>query len=120
MAREANPAVTYILPQEGTALWGDSYVIPANSPSKQTAELFINFLLRPEIAAQEINDKKYARPNEAAQPLIHPEIRNDPVIFPSSRDLQNGHIILPLSPEGKKRYAELWARFLAADPQGEQ
>lgn len=116
IAHEASPAIAYVLPQEGTALWGDSYVIPANSPRKQTAEVFINFLLRPDIAAQEVNEKKYAHPNDAALPLIQPEIRNDPVIFPSNQDLQNGHIILPLSPEGEKRYADLWARFTADKP----
>ncbi|MDS4030404.1 MAG: spermidine/putrescine ABC transporter substrate-binding protein [Candidatus Competibacter sp.] len=116
MAHEANPAVAYVLPQEGTALWGDSYVIPANSPRKQTAEVFLNFLLRPEITARAINEKKYAYTNEAALPLIQPEIRNDPVIFPSNQDLQNGHIILPLSPEGEKRYADLWVRFVADGP----
>lgn len=57
LAHEANPAVAYVLPQEGTALWGDSYVILANSPHKHTAEVFLNFLLRPDITAQEINEK---------------------------------------------------------------
>ena len=65
-AHEKNPAVTYVLPLEGTALWGESYAIPANSRHKQQAELFINFLLRPEITAQIINEKKYAQPNDAA------------------------------------------------------
>lgn len=118
LAHEANPAVVYILPREGTALWGDSWVIPANSPRKHTAEVFINFLLRPEIAAQQVNEKKYANTNEAALPFIKPEIRNDPVIYPPNQDLQNGHIILPLSPEGEKLYDRAWARFMAADARG--
>ncbi len=116
IAHEANPAVAYVLPLEGTALWGDSYVIPANSPRKHTAEVFLNFLLRPDITAQEVNEKKYAHANEAALPLIQPEIRNDPVIYPPNQDLQNGHIILPLSPEGEKLYADLWARFTTGNP----
>src|SRR5262249_973456 len=40
--------IAYVLPQEGTILWGDNLVIMANSPHKATAELFLNFLLRPE------------------------------------------------------------------------
>ena len=115
-AHEVNPAVAYVLPEEGTALWGDSFVIAANSSRKHTAEAFINFLLRPEIAAQIVNEKKYAQANDAALPFIKPEIRNDPVIYPSSEDLRNGHIILPLSPEGEKLYADVWARFMGAKP----
>ena len=115
-AHEENPAVIYVLPMEGTALWGESYAIPANSLHKQQAELFINFLLRPEITAQIINEKKYAQPNDAALPLVKPEIRFNPVIFPVNKDLENGSIILPLSPEGKKLYADIWARFMAGNP----
>ena len=118
LAREANPAVSYILPEEGTALWGDSYVIPANSPRKHAAETLINFLLRPENAAQEIAEKGYAQPNDAALRLIKPEIRDDPVIYPTNKDLQNGHLILSLSPEGERRYADIWAQFLEDDPKG--
>ncbi len=116
VAHEASPAVAYVLPQEGTALWGDSYAISAQSPRKHTAEVFLNFLLRPDVEAQVVNEKKYASVNDAALPLIQPEIRNDPVIFPPNQDLQNGHIILPLSPEGEKLYADLWARFTAGKP----
>ncbi len=115
-AHEENPAVIYVLPMEGTALWGESYAIPTNSRHKQQAELFINFLLRPEITAHIINEKKYAQPNDAALPLVKPEIRFNPVIFPANRDLENGSIILPLSPEGKKLYADIWARFMAGNP----
>jgi spermidine/putrescine transport system substrate-binding protein len=115
-AHAGNPAVAYVLPKEGTALWGESYAILAGSSEKYTAQLLINFLLRPEITARIIEEKKYAHPNDAALPLIKPEIRNDPVIFPPNRDLANGAIILPLSPEGKKRYAALWTQFLTAHP----
>lgn len=120
LAHATNPAVAYILPREGTALWGDSVVIAAKSPRKHTAEIFLNFLLRPEIAAQIINEKKYAHANDAALPLVKPEIRNDPVIYPPSQDLQNGHIIQPLSPAGESLYRRVWERFLADDPHREQ
>lgn len=115
-AHEKNSAIRYVLPLEGTALWGESYAIPANSTRKQAAASLIDFLLRPEITAQIINQKKNAQPNDAALPLVKPEIRNNRVIFPANRDLENGSIILPLSPEGKKLYADIWARFMAGTP----
>lgn len=120
LAIESNPEVVYVLPREGTALWGDSYVIAAGSPRKHTAEVFLNFLLRPEIAARGVNEKRYASANHAAIPFIKTDLRNDPVIYPSNEDLQNGHIILSLTPEGEKRYADLWERFKADNPGKEQ
>ena len=113
-ARAENDAIAYVIPEDGTMLWGDSFVIPANSPHKYTAEVFINFLLRPEISAQMVNENYYAMANEAAYPLIKPEIRKDPVIFPSDRDLANAEVFLPLSPAGDRLYQEIWTRFLAA------
>lgn len=116
MTHQENPAVAYVLPDEGTALWGDSLVISANSARKQTAEAFLNFLLRPDVSAQYANEKKYATTNQAAIRLVKPEFSNDPVIYPSNDTLQTGQIILPLSPAGEKHYADLWARFMADNP----
>ncbi len=116
--REKNNAIGYVLPTEGALLWGDTFIIPANSARKYTAEVFLNFLLRGEINAQIANANRYATPNEAARPFINPAILNDPVIFPPNQDLKKAEIVLPLSPEGEKLYGDLWARFMAADPKG--
>lgn len=115
-ARAGNPAVRYVLPREGTALWGESYAIPARSRHRQAAADLLNFLLRPEITAQIISEKKYAHANDAALALISPELRNDRVIFPTNEDLRQGVIIGPLSPAGKRLYAEIWNQFISAKP----
>ena len=112
--QQENEAITYVLPAEGTILWGDNFVIPANSPHKHTAEIFLNFVLRPEITGQIINENYYPMANDAARPFIDPEILNDAVIYPPNEDLMNAEIMLPLSPEGEKLRAEIWERFLDA------
>ncbi len=106
----------YVYPEEGALLWGDNFVIPADSPNPSTAELFLNFLLSPEINAQIANQNHYATPNEAAFQFIDPDIRNDPKIFPPSDSLKNMEIILPLSAQGQALYDRIWAQFLAAAP----
>jgi hypothetical protein len=54
--------------------------------------------------------------SDAAIPFIEPDILNDPVIHPRNEDLRNAEILLPLSPEGEQMYAEIWERFIAAQP----
>jgi len=108
--------VTYVMPEEGALLWGDTFIIPANSPNKYTAEVFLNFLLQPEISAEIVNQKYYASANEAASAFIDSQILNDPSIYPAKSVLANADIILPLSAEGQRLYAEIWQRFLDADP----
>lgn len=111
---ELNPAIEYVLPEEGALIWNDTFVIPANSPNKYTAELFLNFLMRPDINAAITNQNGYATPNEAAYPFIEPEILSNPTIFPDMEDLVNAELILPLTPTGQQLYDEIWERFINA------
>jgi spermidine/putrescine transport system substrate-binding protein len=115
-ARQENPAIGYVLPEEGTLLWGQSFVIPANSPHRETAELFLDFVLKPEISAQIANQNRYATANQAAYPLIDTEIFNDPIVFPPAETVKKSDWYLPLSPTGETLYAGIWERFLAAKP----
>lgn len=116
MGREVNEAISYVIPEEGPMLWGDNFVIPAHSPRKYTAEVFLNFLLRPEISAMIVNENYYATANEAAREFIDPEIIGDPAIFPPLEKLRYAEVYLPLSPEGQALYRESWASFLVAGP----
>ncbi len=111
-----NKNIEYVLPHEGTILWGDNLVIPANSPHKAAAELFINFVLRPENGGKIVNELYYANANEAARAFIKPEILKNPMVFPPDADLKNAEIMMAPSPAGQKLYDEIWKRFLAAAP----
>ncbi len=106
----------YVMPQEGAVLWGDNFVIPAKTHNKTGAELFINFLLRPEISAEIVNQKHYASANDAALKFIDPEIIKNPAIYPVLSELKNSEIILPLSAAGLKLYDDTWQRFLLVSP----
>jgi spermidine/putrescine transport system substrate-binding protein len=106
--------MAYILPDEGAELWADAFVIPASSPNQRTAELFLDFLLRPEVAAAIANDNDYPSANVAALSHLDPEVRDDPLINPPSASLRNAELLLPLSEEGDSLAASFWAQFEAA------
>lgn len=110
-AQEQDVTLDFVFPEEGPILWGDNFVIPSSSPHKYTAEVFLNFLMRPDINAQIVNETYYATANEAAQPLIDPEIRDSPVIFPPVEKLKNAEVILPLNPEATDLYSQLWEKL---------
>lgn len=112
--RKDNPAIQYVLPSDGALLWGDNFVITAKSPHPLAAEMFLNYVLRPEVSAKITNYNSYPSANEKASRFITPEILNDPVVFPKNDELKNAEIILPLSAEGEKLHNQLWERFLAA------
>jgi len=110
-AQEEDKPLVYVFPDDGAMLWGDNFVIPANGPNKENAELFLNFILEPEFNAEIVNETYYATANEAARSLVDPEIQEDPLIFPPIEVLQNAEVILPLSPEGTELFDQMWESF---------
>lgn len=115
-ARKQNSSIQYVLPDEGTLLWADSFVISASSPNQSAAEMFLNFILRPEISAHIVESYYYPSANEAAREFIDPSILNNPAVYPPLGYLRANDFYLPLSKTGEKLYANIWKRFLAGPP----
>ena len=82
MMRE-NPDLDYAIPKEGTNLWFDSMVIPSNAKIRKEAELFINFLCRPDIAARNADYIGYSTPIPEARDLLPDDMKNSEVAYPS-------------------------------------
>ncbi len=95
MAREenTNPArdICYVIPKEGSVIWIDMMAIPHNAQHPKNAHLFLNFVLRPENIAQCTNIVKAANAVPASYPLIAPEVRSNPTIFPDSVTMERIH-----------------------------
>ena len=77
-----NKAMKYVIPKEGSDIWVDNMCIPRGAKNKYTAEVFINYLLRPEVGAEISDFTWYANPNEASQRFIKPEIMENSSIYP--------------------------------------
>ena len=115
-AREQYPSIEYVLPEEGTMLWADTFVISASSQNQYTAEVFLNFILRPEISAQIVETYYYPSANEAARMFIDPVVSNDPLVYPQPDYLRANDFYLPLSETGGRLYAQIWASFMEGNP----
>jgi spermidine/putrescine transport system substrate-binding protein len=111
-ARESGAPVDYVLPEEGPILWSDSFVIPSTSQARYLSELLLNYLLEAEVNARLMEQNYYAMPNDPALELIDRDLFNDPIIFPSSIELQNAQMLQPLSAEGYERSNAIWDQFL--------
>ena len=74
--------IKYSVPKEGTIVWFDMYAIPADAPHPNNAHAFINYMMRPEVAAKNSNFVNYATGNAASLPLVDESVRNDPGVYP--------------------------------------
>lgn len=52
---DANPALKYVIPEEGSNLFFDGWVIPKYAGNVKAANLFINYMCKPEIAIQNMD-----------------------------------------------------------------
>ena len=77
----------YSIPSEGTVIWFDMMAIPSDAKNVENAHKFINYILRPEVAASITNYVWYSNPNKAANELVDPEIFEDPAIYPDKATL---------------------------------
>ena len=108
--RDENPAIAYVLPREGTNVWIDSMVIPADAKNVAEAHEFINFMLRPEIAARNTEYIWYATPNRAALELLDEEMRDDPILYPDPEDLARAEVFRFLGPD-LELYNQAWTEI---------
>ncbi len=102
--------IAYAIPKEGALMWFDSMAIPADAPNKDHAMAFINFMMKPEIAARNSNFVSYANGNLASKALIKPEIVNNPGIYPNAEVM--GRLFTNSSPDEKlqKQITRLWTK----------
>ncbi len=75
--------VWYAIPAEGAMQWFDMLAIPADAPNPENAHAFINFIMKPEIAAAITNYVWFPNANAAAFELVDEDIREDPAIYPT-------------------------------------
>lgn len=78
---EEEKNIAYFIPEEGAPLWVDSFVIPRESTNSEAAHLFLDFLCRAEIAAENSNELWCASTNREARAFLSKEILADPTIY---------------------------------------
>ncbi len=74
--------VGYAIPREGALVWIDAWAIPADAPNPEAALRFLDFVLRPDIAALNSNFIGYANAVPASKPMVVPAVRDDPGVYP--------------------------------------
>ena len=98
--------IRYVVPREGALIWVDGWAIPKDAQHVEEAHAFIDYMMRPEVAAKNTEFISYATGNLAAQKFIKPEILKDPAIFPDEATM--GRLFTTTAPDAKIQ--KLWTR----------
>jgi len=103
--------IAFSIPKEGTITTSDTIAIPADAPHPRNAHLFINYLLRPEVAAKNTNLIRYANPVVASAALVATELLNDPAIYPQPDARARLTPLRAKSLEFTRQMMRTWTRF---------
>ncbi len=115
VAQENNENVAFVVPEEGGVIWVDNVCIPASATpeEKLAAEMFIDFLLRPDIGAMLTEYNYFASPNAAAEELLDEEFLSDPAVYPPEEVISKLQYIKPVG-EAESIYQRLWDEVKSA------
>ncbi|UII56457.1 ABC transporter substrate-binding protein [Cytobacillus spongiae] len=106
-----NEYLDYVVPEEGSNLWFDNMVIPKTAKNVEAAHQFINFVLDPEVAAQNTEYVGYSTPNKEALKFLPEEIVNDKRFYPDPELTEKLEVYENLGNQMLAYYNELYLEF---------
>ena len=109
-AREAGSDVNiaFIAPIEGTMISLDTLAIPIDATHVEEAYIFIDYLLRPDVAARNVRATNFASGVLPARKLLEPAIGNDPAIYPDPETMARLFAVTAPDQATQKLMTRLW------------
>ena len=103
--------IAYFVPQEGGLMTLDMMAIPADAPHPHNAEMWMNYLMRPDVMAAITNAIHYPNGYTASTPLVDGSIKSDAAVYPDGPT--RARLIVPkIRPlEYTRLITREWTRF---------
>ena len=118
-AEEAGTGIVldFFLPSAPAApnFWVDGWVIPADAKNVENAHLFMNYTMRPDVAAADSNYSWYATANKDAIPMIDEAVTSSPAAFPTAAQISTMYTLAPLPPKMERVRTRTWTNFKAGN-----
>ena len=114
-AVEANTGVVlnfFSPPGAGAAnLWVDGWVIPADAKNVENAHTFLNYMMRPDVAANDSNFTWYATGNQDAYDLVDEEVTSSVASYPPAKMVRDMYTLATISAKAERIRTRAWTRF---------
>lgn len=109
-----NPHLHYFVPEEGSNLWIDSFVIPRTAKHFDAIYKFLNFMSEPENAAQNAKYVGYSTPNRGAKKILPKKIVQQRAFYPSDQTMNHLATYRDLGAKVVEEYNDLYLEFKMA------
>jgi putrescine transport system substrate-binding protein len=104
--------IAYTVPKEGAEMWFDQMAMPADAPHVAEAYEFLNYMMKPEVAAKASNYVFYANGNKASQQFIEKDILDDPGIYPDDATMAKLFTVKPYDPKSQRIVTRAWTKIV--------
>lgn len=108
---DGNEDLHYIVPSEGSNLWFDNLVLLKHMVHEEEAYAFLNFMNRPENAAQNAEYIGYATPNNTAKALLPDEVKENQALYLTDDVFEELEIYENLGTEWLEIYNDLYLQI---------
>ena len=105
-----NPSIAYVVPKEGCTIFVDNLCVTRNSPNRELAHEFINFVMEPQIAADIANGTGYSSVNLAGRALIRADLLTNEAAYPQREAVERCEFIRELG-SAVSIYDRLWTEI---------
>ena len=111
LALDANPDLKVVWPTEGLGFGIDGCFIPVNAPHAKNANLFLEYLLRPEVAAVCAEWQYYSSPNAAALEVIGEWYLARPEFMGVYERMDDAEYVKNLPSADEQKFQDIWTAF---------
>ncbi|PID45784.1 MAG: spermidine/putrescine ABC transporter substrate-binding protein PotF [Proteobacteria bacterium] len=103
--------VAYVIPKEGAQMWFDQMAIPADAKNVDEAYAFLDFVLRPDVAAKASNYVSFANGNLASQKLLDDAVFKDNAVYPDEETLKGLYVVTLPEAKAQRVLNRTWTRI---------
>jgi putrescine transport system substrate-binding protein len=103
--------IGYSIPKEGAQMFFDNLAIPKDAAHVAEAHAFIDYLLRPDVAASNSNLVAYANGNLASQKFIDKTVLDDRSVYPDAETMSRLYTVNARDQKSQRLINRLWTKI---------
>ena len=103
--------IGYAIPKEGAQMFFDNLSIPKDAGHVDEAHAFIDYLLRPEVAAKNSNLVAYANGNLASQKFLDKSVLDDKSVYPDAATMDRLYTVSARDQKSQRVVNRLWTKI---------
>jgi putrescine transport system substrate-binding protein len=111
IAGKTGQKIETLIPKTGGIIFMDVMVIPVDAPHPENAHKFIEYMLRPEVAAGLTNKVFYPNPNKESRKFISPAVANDPTVFLGEADMKKMALPNAINNDIRRQMTRIYTSF---------